>query len=377
MRTSIILDKNPRKQHFISAAIAGAAALGSGIAGTISGNKNSKRAIKAQQEENEKTRQFNLNLANQANQWSIEQWNRENQYNAPANQRKLLAQGGLNPDLYYGANGVGLGAASSPSVTASAPAVSADMSNLANLRTVGDVIQTGMTQYYQNRLAKASVEKTEAEADKTKAEAEGTSKQNEWIDKLNQNTIDLGNAQIVNMEYANRLSDAQKTAVNASLEKIHAEVDNLRAASIQALETVKNMKFNQGIQAIKLRIDQALSEAQIKKMSAETDLTYQEINRIKETLPYLIGSLAADNENKTAQGMLAQQERMNKILEAQGIRIQNGNLVLNGKMLEHAAKNAEAYDKSTDNIGIVGSTIRVATQFIQDVFGGSIGQLFK
>lgn len=377
MRTSIILDKNPRKQHFIGAAIAGAAALGSGIAGAVSGNKNSKRAIKAQQEENEKTRQFNLNLANQANQWSIEQWNRENQYNAPANQRKLLAQGGLNPDLYYGANGVGLGAASSPSVTPSAPAESADMSNLANLRTVGDVVQTGMSQYYQNRLAEASLEKTEAETQKTKAEAEGTSIQNEWIDKLNQNTINLGNSEVVNMEYANRLSDAQKTAVNASLEKIHAEVDNLRAASVQALETVKNMKFNQGIQAIKLRIDKALSDAQIKKMSAETGLTYQEINRVKETLPYLIGSLAADNENKTAQGMLAQQQRMNKILEAQGIRIQNGNLVLNGKMLEHAAKNAEAYDKSTDNIGIVGSTIRVATQLIQDVFGGSIGQLVK
>ena len=121
MRSSITLDKNPRKQHFIGAAIAGAAALGSGIAGAISGNKNSKRAIRAQQEENEKTRAFNLNLANQANQWSIEQWNRENQYNAPSNQRKLLAQGGLNPDLYYGANGVGLGAAQSPAVTSSSP----------------------------------------------------------------------------------------------------------------------------------------------------------------------------------------------------------------------------------------------------------------
>lgn len=377
MRLSITLDKNPRKQHFIGAAIAGAAALGSGIAGAISGNKNSKRAIRAQQEENEKTRAFNLNLANQANQWSIEQWNRENQYNAPSNQRKLLAQGGLNPDLYYGANGVGLGAAQSPAVTSSAPAQSTDMSNLANLRTVGDVIQNGMTQYYQNRLAKASVEKTEADAQKAKADAEGVTKQNEWIDKLNQNTINLGNAEITNMEYANRLSDAQKTAVNASLEKIHAEVDNLRAASIQALETVKNMKFNQGIQAIKIRIEKSLSDAQIKKLAADTDLSYQEINRIKETLPYLIGSLVADNENKTAQGMLAQQQRMNKILEAQGIRIQNGNLVLNGKMLEHAAKNAEAYDKSTDNIGIVGSTIRVATQLIQDVFGGTIGNLVK
>nr|DAE63880.1 MAG TPA: DNA pilot protein VP2 [Microviridae sp.] len=377
MRTSIILDKNPRKQHFIGAAIAGATALGSGIAGAISGNKNSKRAIRAQQEENEKTRAFNLNLANQANQWSIEQWNRENQYNAPSNQRKLLAQGGLNPDLYYGANGVGLGAAHSPAVTSSAPAQSTDMSNLANLRTVGDVVQNGMTQYYQNRLAEASLEKTEAETQKVKADAEGVSKQNEWIDKLNQNTINLGNSEVTNMEYANRLSDAQKTAVNASLEKIHAEVDNLRAASVQALETVKNMKFNQGIQAIKIRIEKSLSDAQIKKLAADTGLSYQEINRVKETLPYLIGSLVADNENKTAQGMLAQQQRMNKILEAQGIRIQNGNLVLNGKMLEHAAKNAEAYDKSTDNIGIVGSTIRVATQLIQDVFGGTIGNLVK
>ena len=64
--------------------------------------------------------------------------------------------------------------------------------------------------------------------------------------------------------------------------------------------------------------------------------------------------MAADNELKTSQSMLNQQERMNKVLQAQGIRIQNGNLVLNGQILEHSAKNAQAYDESTDSIGVAG-----------------------
>lgn len=363
-----------RARFFVGAVVD---AIGS-IAGNISSNKNLKRALAAQKEENQKNREYNLNLAKQQNAWNREQWNLENQYNTPSNQMARMKAAGLNPDLVYGNGAAQSVAAASPEMASGAPSSPVDvMSNIANRKTVGDVVQNGISQYYQTRMAEASLEKTQAETEKTKAEAEGTTKSNEWIDKLNENTINLGNSTVTNMEYANRLSEAQKNNLNASLEKIHAEIDNLRAGSVQALETVKNMKFNQGVEAIKLRINKSLSDAQIRKLAADTGLTYQETNRIKETLPYLIGSLAADNENKTAQGMLAQQQRMNKILEAQGIRIQNGNLVLNGKMLEHAAKNAETYDKATDSVGILGRTIRVATQMIQDVFGGTIGNLVK
>ena len=59
----------------------------SGLAGNISANKNIDKQIAAQREENEKNREYNLNLAKLQNQWNLEQWNRENAYNTPAAQR--------------------------------------------------------------------------------------------------------------------------------------------------------------------------------------------------------------------------------------------------------------------------------------------------
>ena len=43
-------------------------------------------SINAQKEENQKNRDF-----------ALEMWNRQNEYNSPSNQRKLLEAGGYNP----------------------------------------------------------------------------------------------------------------------------------------------------------------------------------------------------------------------------------------------------------------------------------------
>ena len=62
----------------------------------------------------------NDKLAEQANQWSLEQWQRENDYNLPIHQLERLRQAGINPNLAY-ANGSPMNeAAGSPSVTSAA-----------------------------------------------------------------------------------------------------------------------------------------------------------------------------------------------------------------------------------------------------------------
>lgn len=364
---------NPRLCCFIGAALN----LIGNIGGMISQNKNVNKQIAAQRAENEATRKYNKQMAEWQNAQNIAQWERENAYNDPKRQMERAVAAGLNPDLIYGNGGAAIPAANSPEMTSGAPATPTDMSNIANKRTIGDAISSGMSEYFQNRLAEANLEKIEAETNKANAEAKGQGITNEWIDKLNQNSIDLGNAKIDNLGFVNNLNQAQKEVLNKTVDKIHGEIDNLRASTIAAMESVKNMKFNQGIQTIRTRLEKDLTEAKIRQIATQNGLTVQEANRIKETLPFLISSMAADNELKTSQGMLNQQERMNKILQAQGIRIQNGNLILNGQILEHSAKNAQAYDKSTDSIGIVGKTIRVATQLIQDAFGGTIGNIIK
>lgn len=76
----------------------GAGTAVAGIAGALATMGASRRNLKAQRETNE----ANLKLAQLQNSWNVQQWNREMEYNSPANKVKLLQQAGLNPLFYEG-----------------------------------------------------------------------------------------------------------------------------------------------------------------------------------------------------------------------------------------------------------------------------------
>lgn len=86
---------------------------GGGIAASIINNR-------AARKENERNREYNLKLAQMQNQWNIEQWQRENDYNSPMAQIQRLKEAGINPDMVYG-GGIANTSASSPQMTAGAP----------------------------------------------------------------------------------------------------------------------------------------------------------------------------------------------------------------------------------------------------------------
>lgn len=69
----------------VAAAITAGANIGSGIIGALTAKKQQKRA----------------------NQFNIDMWNRQNEYNAPKNQMARLKEAGLNPNLIYGSNAGG------------------------------------------------------------------------------------------------------------------------------------------------------------------------------------------------------------------------------------------------------------------------------
>lgn len=96
----------------------------SAVGGAL-GYQDNKKYIKMQKEENEKTRQHNLQLANMQNQWNLEQWNRENNYNSPVAQMSRYAQAGLNPDLIYSKDNL---AGASPAMTSGSAATPTDTS---------------------------------------------------------------------------------------------------------------------------------------------------------------------------------------------------------------------------------------------------------
>jgi F0F1-type ATP synthase membrane subunit c/vacuolar-type H+-ATPase subunit K len=117
--------------ELLGSIITAGAGLGSSVASGIASGKMNRRAVKynkwaLQEQQNFQSnhaqlgRDWSEEMMSKANQWNLDQWNRENEYNLPENQKARLLAAGINPALaMQGASGVGQ-AASSPS-SASAP----------------------------------------------------------------------------------------------------------------------------------------------------------------------------------------------------------------------------------------------------------------
>lgn len=174
-------------------------------------------------EEAEKARQFSASEAEKARnlsrQWQLEDWERENAYNSPANQIKLMQDAGLNPLLFNesvsNASMSGAMSPSSPSgVAASAsPASAAAQGQLA-------IINPSL-QAAQTRLADAQAQKAESDID---------------LNKQHQERIKAlldGELKLQNSQYQVNLADAENKQMAAKLalkecEKIDAEIPNTR-----------------------------------------------------------------------------------------------------------------------------------------------------
>lgn len=149
----------------------GAGAIIGGVSSLISGAN----ANKAQREENEKNRQWNLQMAKLQNQWNIEQWNRENEYNSPINQVNRLKAAGLNPSLIGGASS---GNASSMQMAGSAPSSPTDLSAGLSAKMQGIQLLT------QTALNQAQIKNIQAQTRKTNEEANYQATENKVRDNL-------------------------------------------------------------------------------------------------------------------------------------------------------------------------------------------------
>lgn len=147
-----------------SAITTGVSLLG-GLIGNNAQKKNINRQIRAQQEENQKNREYNLMLAQQQNAWNLEQWERENDYNSPEAQMERYRKAGLNPDLMAG--GAQNLSASSPMMTAGAPSTPTDMSMLGQKPTLGQAIQSAL----RDSMLGAQIDNIKANTRKTLADA--------------------------------------------------------------------------------------------------------------------------------------------------------------------------------------------------------------
>lgn len=242
------------------------------LIGAAGQNANINKQIAAQSRENEKNRQYNLQLAQMQNQWSIEQWERENEYNSPVNQMSRLKTAGINPNLAY-SNGVSNLAAASPGMTSGAPSSPVDMSALGQRATLGQAIQLALT----NEAQRAAIDNTKAQTRKTLADAGISETQLEYEDAK----------QLIGLDLMRQTYDK-----NSKEWQILGE----------ELKQAKNNSFMSDIELVKKRIDESLYSKQAaaltKKLENDADMSETNAKLAAKSLVYQLMGLEADAKMK-------------------------------------------------------------------------------
>lgn len=154
---------------------AGAGLASTAVSGVASGKMNKKSikynkwALKEQQNyqsfQNQLGRDWSEEMMAKANQWNLDQWNRENEYNLPENQKARLLAAGINPYLaMQGASSVGQAASSPDSASAPSPTSPSGASALPlNLQrpdygTGFAMLSSAVNSYFDNKMKSEQTE---------------------------------------------------------------------------------------------------------------------------------------------------------------------------------------------------------------------------
>lgn len=300
-------------------------AIGS-IYSTASQNQNIDEQIKAQQQENQQAAFYNLNLARLQNQWNLDQWNRENAYNSPSAIAARMDAAGLNRDLMYADGGTFTPSATSPEMTAGSGYTPADMSNMAQKKTYGQVIADATSV----ALAAAQTKKAETESGKVTQETENLKVQNQILsaDALvkaasAESVIEYNKAKVYVAHNTAELTHAQSeyyagllNKVAAETEKTYKEIDKMVAEIGEIDQRVVQMKFDRYMRSKEFGLACQNLFQQIKESDSRIALNYQEVKRSVQMTMAEVCHLNFDTRLKI-------QQRKNLVQEEYGIEIAN------------------------------------------------------
>lgn len=290
------------------------AALGiaSSFAGNIASNKNIDTQIAAQQNENQKNRDWNLNLAKLQNQWNIDQWNRENAYNSPAAQMARYKAAGLNPDLIYGQQNL---SAVSPEMTSGDGSLPTDVSNLANKRTIGDIV----SQAASTRLTNAQAKLAESQADKTDAETVGQTINNDWLPKLLKGQTEINEADV-----KQRLADAglKGKQIEVAVEQIKVMQQSVKESQ-QKISDLQSQMENRTFQQVQAMLEYNLKKDkqsyEVREILSKIGLNSVAARRVASLLPYEIAeSISRTGVNDATAALTFLKQGTEMIIQANG-----------------------------------------------------------
>jgi len=156
LRYVLCSPNHPPKNDPLTALAIGSSVV-NGIGSLISGNSANEMNMRLARENREWQSQENqLNR-----EWQESMWNKQNEYNTPANQRKLAVEGGYNPYLLSSQNlGSGAGSAGTPSMVSTPN--QAHVNPVNPLGAVSDTVTSLLPMIQQQQQIEANVEEQHA-----------------------------------------------------------------------------------------------------------------------------------------------------------------------------------------------------------------------
>lgn len=284
--------------------------VASSIAGNVASNKNIDTQIAAQQYENEKNREYNLNLAKMQNQWNIDQWNRENAYNSPAAQMARYKSAGLNSDLIYGQQNL---SAASPEMTAGEGSQPTDVSNLANKRTIGDIA----AQASQTRLTNAQAKLAESQAKKMDSDTEAQNITNSWLPDLLKGDVDVKSADVRQKLSAAGLNDKQIEVATEQIRVMQQSVKESQKKIEDLQSQMENRTFQQVQAMLEYNLRKDKQSYEVREILSKIGLNSVTARRVASLLPYEIAeSISRTNVNDATAALTFLKQGTERLIQA-------------------------------------------------------------
>lgn len=293
--------------------------LGSGF-DYLFGSAQQKRQNEFNAEQAKLNRDFQTSEREASQQWNLEQWQRENEYNSPVQQMARMKEAGINPNVAIGqlANNGSGSVRTSPQSGASASSVGMFSSGF------GQAFQ----RYNETRLINSQIDKTNAETQGLGID--NSNKQRRYDDAHEESVKQRDNLDKLSRKYG---LEADLTDISLSMTKqeLQFQTDAFKTKLAQLEQDLKNSQ-EQG----KLIIEQAETE-QAKQDNFAADTANKK----------------ADTAYKTA--MAEFQKLQNDLFRETGIRPSDGMSAVFAKVLQLKlqGKESEANKLETDYLALV------------------------
>lgn len=297
---------------WINDAIANTWNIVSGIGSFVQKKKQLNKYLDFQREENQKTRDYNLNLAKQQNQWNIDQWNRENEYNTPLAQMNRYKSAGLNPDLMYGQQNL---SAASPEMTAGEPGSPMDYSPVANGPTIGEAASIAAN----SRLTNAQAKLAESQANKVDAETVGQTINNDWLPKLLKGQTEINEADV-----KQRLADAglKGKQIDVAVEQIKVMQQSVKESQQKIIDLqsqMENRTFQQVQSMLEYNLKKDKQSYEVREILSKIGLNSVAARRVASLLPYEIAeSISRIGVNDATAALTFLKQGTEMIIQANG-----------------------------------------------------------